>query len=441
MRAALRRGLVANRALLSTAGSLLGATAVTSALGVAFWGVAPAYFSIDAIGLAGATIAAMMLLGQIGTLGLQTLLIGELPRRGDEATPLIVTALVVVGAAGVGLGALFALLAPYLFAPLRVLATGPGNVALFAAGVGLTTAAFVVDAALVGLLRGDLRLGRNTVFAAVKLGAVVVAGQFLRGEGGLAIYAAWVAGNALSLFGLAAFVVACGRRPRTWRPDWGLLRGLGRAALGHHALNLVQTVPNTAFSLVVTAILSVAMNGYFNYAWMVASFVSLGLSALTTVLYAVGAGDPASLAQRMRVTLRLSLGAAMLATLVTTLGADPIMTALGHGDGRYARYGAWSLRVFELGIFPLIVKSHYVAVSRVYGRMTRAALLIACGGVLELALAATGARVGGLTGFSVGWLVAVGIEALFMARTVRAATMAGASGRQGVGGTRLPSSE
>jgi hypothetical protein len=50
--------------------------------------------------------------------------------------------------------------------------------------------------------------------------------------------------------------------------------------------------------------------------------------------------------------------------------------------------------------------------------MHRAALLQACASALELALAATGAALGGLPGLSVGWLIAVTIEAIVMAPAV-----------------------
>ena len=60
---------------------MVGTTLVTSALGVAFWLVAAHNFSQAAVGVASAAVAAMTLLGFMGTLGLGTLLMGELPRR------------------------------------------------------------------------------------------------------------------------------------------------------------------------------------------------------------------------------------------------------------------------------------------------------------------------------------------------------------------------
>ncbi len=73
--------------LLSNTGSLLATTGVTSALGFAYWIVAARMFSQSAVGYGSAAVSAMTLLGTIGMLGLNTLLIGELPRRTRPGRP------------------------------------------------------------------------------------------------------------------------------------------------------------------------------------------------------------------------------------------------------------------------------------------------------------------------------------------------------------------
>jgi hypothetical protein len=54
-----------------------------------------------------------------------------------------------------------------------------------------------------------------------------------------------------------------------------------------------------------------------------------------------------------------------------------------------------------------------------------AACAVAAGAVVEVLAAAVGARIGGLQGLSIGWVVATSIEAAFMAPTVWRAAMAG----------------
>ncbi len=62
--------------------------------------------------------------------------------------------------------------------------------------------------------------------------------------------------------------------------------------------------------------------------------------------------------------------------------------------------------------------------SRLQGGVVRAATLVAAGGVLELVCAGFGAVTGGLTGLTLGWLLALGVEAAVMIPAVYAAATA-----------------
>ena len=76
----------------------------------------------------------------------------------------------------------------------------------FALGVALMSVSLVVDQALIGLLRGDVQVGRNALFALTKIAAlVVVSGGADRM--GLTILSTWVLGSALSLAGVLVFAV------------------------------------------------------------------------------------------------------------------------------------------------------------------------------------------------------------------------------------------
>src|SRR5256885_14830711 len=68
-------------AITFNSGSIVASTAVTSTLGAAYWWLAAHEFSTAAIGLAGAVISAMTLLGFVGTIGFGTALV---PRLADD---------------------------------------------------------------------------------------------------------------------------------------------------------------------------------------------------------------------------------------------------------------------------------------------------------------------------------------------------------------------
>jgi O-antigen/teichoic acid export membrane protein len=403
------------QAMVMNAASMVGATAVTSVLGFFYWWVATRMYLPEAVGFASASIAAMMLLGSASMLGFGTLLMGELPRHRGNELSLISTALIVTGGVGGILGVLFALVMPLFSRDFQSLRATWENTAIFAFGVILTTVSLVLDKVFIGLLRGGLQLWRNTIFAATKLAALALAAIWLSARLGLTIYATWTMGNLISLIVLAVFL-AIKRVPlKKYSPQWSLLRGLGRAALGHHGLNLSLQLAALALPIVVTLVLSATANAYFYAAWLIAGFVFTGSYSLSLMLYATSAADAAALRRKVRFTLAFAAGLDLIAGIVLLISAGWILRIFGHV---YAAEATWTLRVLGLGAMPLIIKDLYVAICRVRGQASRAALLIIVGTALELGMAAIGGYIGGLRGLSIGWLTGVLIEVALMVRPV-----------------------
>ena len=172
----------------------------------------------------------------------------------------------------------------------------------------------------------------------------------------------------------------------------------------------------------MTTVLSAALNASFYVSWMVASFIFVAPTALTMVLYAVGSQDRVALQSRLRLTLGVSALIAVLAELVLWAGAGLFLRAVGPS---YAEQATVCLRILGLGALPLTIKLHFVALYRTDGRIGRAALVSGAGGLLEVLMAAAGAHWGGLTGLSLGWVLAMAIEAAFMAPAVYRAAFGG----------------
>ncbi len=412
VRAALRRWDDAYRVIVTNAGSLMGTTLVTSGLGFIYWWAAARLYPPEAVGFANAAVSAMLLLSSIGALGFGTLLVGELPRPTTAKGSLIITASLAVGLASGLLAVGFALVTPWISPDLRALADSSQGMILFTVSVSLFAVTYVLDQAIIGLLRGGLQLWRNTLFAAVKLGLVVAVGLWLPGsKTGLVVYGTWLVGMVVSLAPLVR--VALRRRAplRDYWPQVRLLRRLGKTTLAHHALNLALQYPTPMFPLVVAALLSLQATAYFYAAWMIANFAFAGLTAFATVLYAVGSAAPSVLAQKMRMTLGSSVLMGVLANLVLWVCGDFILGLFGPA---YAQQGGWSLRLLGLVIFPLIVRGHYTTLCRIHGRLLNLTVFMVIADVLELSLAVLGAKFGGLSGLCLGWLIAVSLEAVIM---------------------------
>ena len=401
------------RALLANAGSMVGTTLVTSALGVAFWLLAAHNFSQSAVGVASAAVAAMTLLGFMGTLGLGTLLMGDLPRRTEShrvpaqrGTP---------DQPGHGNHPRPRLRSPHAAAVVQSGSPSESlaSTAFFAVGVGLTALAFVLDQALIGLLRGGLQLVRNTVFATVKLAAIVLIAVLVTDAGAPWIYSAWAAGIVLSLVVLIRFY-AQRDGDKLW-PNFALLVKMRASAASHAAVNLALETADLAMPILVVTLLSASANAAFYIAWMIAGFLVMVPLSLSMVAYAIGSVDASGLARRFRFTFALSMGFGVIANLVLLPAASPALGIFGQG---YADQATTALHIMALGVFPLTFKTHYVAIHRVQRRLGAALPIVWAGTLLELGGGAAGAILGGLTGVAWGWLAGLCVEGLVMSRDV-----------------------
>jgi glycogen synthase len=412
-------------AITFNSGSLVASTAVTSGLGAVYWLLAARTFPTGAVGLAGALISAMALLGVVGTIGFGTALVPRLAEKGGEKASLVCSALAAVAVAGLVLGALWQLAARGLYPGLELPGAFAATVPLFAAGVSLTALTLVLDQALVGLLRGDLLLLRNAVFAVVKLLALLAAVGWLADRGASVIYTTWLLGQAASVLVLAAGLVLLRGRRALVPPSLSALRGLRRPAVAHHLFNLGLAAPNWILPLIVTVLVSATANAYFYLAWTVAGFVFAGPIALSTVLYSVAANPSQRLPRPLRLSLMLSLGWGVLASAGCVLLGN---RALGLFGPAYAAGSGAALVLLGLSVFPQTVKLHYVALVRLGGRLGVGIAFCAAGGLLELALVGLGVWKGGVTGAALGWLAAACAQAAVVLPAVaRAAFPAGAA--------------
>lgn len=421
-RRSLRVGVMAmwrrHRDLLSNASSLVATTGVASALGFLYWALAARLFTRQAVGYGSAAVSAMTLLGTIGMFGLGTVLMGELPRRRPRAG-LVSAALLASGLGSMVLGLGFAVVAPSISVRFGHISGTPGQAALFAAGVMVTGASLVFDQATIGLMRGGLQLSRNVAFAAAKLLALVAAAIILHNQFGVGITVSWVAGIAVSLVPVAIWLRLTGT-PVLPRPDWGVLRGLGRTAIAHSWLNIAITVPWSLIPVLVTVVVSPSANAAFYVAWMLVNFLYIVPGALSTVLFAVAAADPQMIAPKLRFTLRLSLLIGLPGMAALILGGHLALSIFGAG---YARAAMLPLCLLTIGYLPAIPKIHYIAVCRAAGKIPRAAAVLTAAATSEVTAAALGGALGGLEGLSFALLGVYLVEGLVTAPAVFRAAM------------------
>ena len=183
---------------------------------------------------------------------------------------------------------------------------------------------------------------------------------------------------------------------------------------GHHWLNLSIQSPRLVFPVEVALIVSPKANAAFTATLLVVGFVQIIPSLLSTVLFALVPGDEETLQHEVRKTMRICLLLSLASAPCFFIFSGFILRVFG------ANYAVASLAMGFLGLntYPGAIKSHYVAIERVRGRMQTAVYWTLAGASLEIGLAAAGAAFYGLTGVSIGILVALSAEAIFYSPTV-----------------------
>jgi O-antigen/teichoic acid export membrane protein len=400
-----RSGLVQ---LLTIASSFLGTQLVTSALGALFWSLTARSYPVAQVGVGSAAISSMNVLGTVGMLGLGTLLMTRLPAMSEHRRLAFMRAsLVTVAVASALLGALWALCTLWLSPTLRPISATPANTAVFCVGVVLFGVTTTLDYALLAAARGLVQFFRNLIASSVKLIAIPVfaaAGM----TSGMAVYAAWSIGMAVSL-------PVCYRHFR--RPAHGArfsgyreLRRVWREAVGHHVLNLALQVPTLVLPVLAALVTTPEDTARFTTARLAASFFFIIPFALPIALLAQSGSSEDDVHARIRTTLPLGIALSMGLYAVTAPFAGLLLGIFG---GTYAGNSAVAaFRIMTLAGAAFVVKDHYVAVRRVEQRMSEASVVIALGTVLEIGLAVAGGGLRGIEGLCWAWLAAIVLEAL-----------------------------
>jgi O-antigen/teichoic acid export membrane protein len=425
-----------NKDLLRNAGSLAGTTGLTSAFGFIYWIIAAREFSTGAVGFGSAAVSAMTLLGTIGMFGLGTMLIGELPQR-TERGGLVSAALITCTLGSFALGLGFPLVAAAFGAHFPEISGTPLRLALFAVGVGLTGLTLVLDESTIGLLRGGVQLSRNLAMSAIKLAALPIAAVLLHDAFGVGILISWVVGTALSLVPAAIMLGRDGSRI-FHRPDWALMRRLGKVALAHNWLNLAIATPPRIIPFLVTVVVGPSANAAFYVAWMLVNFLFMVPLSLSTVLFAIASAAPELIAEKLRFVLRLSILIGLPAMAVLAIGAHFALSIFGHSYAQLATVPLWLL---ILTYIPGLPNAQYIAVCRATGRVGRAAVLLTIMALCQLGAVVIGGKLGGLDGLTLGYLMVTVAWGFVTTPTVLKAAFVRSSERRAATGAMAALSE
>lgn len=391
--------------LVRNAASLYGSTIITSFLGFLYWFIAARMVPARAVGIASAVQSAAQLLATFCVLGLSTLLISELSHDRTQARSLMLTAATLVGlVSAVTAGALSFVVHSFSSSVGSGIGGSVGT-PVFILLSASTTIVVVLDDACIGLLRGDLQLLRNAVFAVSKLLLLPLLILAWASRSGTELVVAWLAGLMISLVTVTIKLTKL-THGQASRLDFKGLFAKRRLMVKHHWLNISISAPAFVLPILVATLVSPEANASFTAAMLVISFVNVISIHLATVLFALRPGDESALRREVKKTMRICLVLAMVSAPFFIVFSHLILSIYG----RSYTSASTALAILGFTTYPIAVKAHFVSISRVRGQMARAGVTTLIGACFEVGLAAVGAVEYGLTGVAAGFLCAVLIE-------------------------------
>jgi O-antigen/teichoic acid export membrane protein len=406
------RRVISREPLLRNGHLLFSSSMLTSVFGAGYWALVTRLYPADTVGRNYAAVSALLFLAGVGQLNLTSVLVRFVPVAGKRTGRLVGRAYIASATLTFALAAGFVLLVPKISPGLDFLHHPLVGAGFAAAAAGYTL--FVLqDGALTGLRRPGWVVLENAVFAAVKVGAVILFAAVVKPGGillswALALIVAVVVTNAF-LFGRAI--------PRHERdaPQPGAAAGQLAPTTGYIACDYLGSLcwitATTLPPLIVLARLGAAAAAYFSLAWVIAYTLYLLSLNMGSSLIVESATDPGRLVENCRRVLRHT-GALLTGCVVAMIALAPLILRLFGED--YSRHGTPLLRLLLLSALPNLVVEVAVSACRARRRMATVVWVLAALCSMALALTVVLLPVMGVAGAGAAWLIAQCVVASFL---------------------------
>ena len=359
---------------------------LTGVLGLGYWLLAARIYDPAEVGRQSAQNQAMMFLG--GLTALNFILMRFIPEMGPRTRALALRTYFAGALAAATLAAGFLLTLRFWGSSFEHLAD-PERGLFFVLAVVSWSLFTAQDGLLTGLRRATWVLGKNTLFACLKVVLLVALAGALPGDG---ITVSWVLAAVALLLPVEVLVQRrlIPRHVEETTSDRPIPSGgqIGRYLAGDYTGTLFYYALCNLVPVVVATTLSASDNAYFYMAWVLGATVDVLAVNMAMSLTVEGAFDVDGLAVATRSALRRMALILVPITVLIFFGARLGLSFFGPG---YAENGAPLLRLLALAALPKALIEVYIGVLRVR-RCTRVIALLQAvrfAGVLALVLALT----------------------------------------------------
>jgi len=388
------RARPAESPLLRNGYALMANTAVTAALGLAYWLAAARLYPASAVGAGGAAVSAMLFAAGVSQLNLMGAVTRFVPVAGAASKRFLASAYGASTACAVVVGTIAVATSPWWAPPDSPLRSGALAGLLFVVGVVSWCVFVLQDSALTATRQAVWVPVENGLYGLVKLALLV---GFAVAVAGLAspngILASWAlpavaAIVPVNLVLFRRFIPAhvAGSTASGGRAPFPLsMRQVARFVGGDYAGSLCNQALISLMPLLVVALEGSVGGGHFYVAWTIATTMDLLASNLATSLTVEGALAEDRLAHYGREVLRRVVVVLVPIVAAVVVGAGMVLSLFGSD---YRANSATLLRLLALATLPRALSTVYLGLCRVERRVSRIAAVQAAQAVLVLGLAA-----------------------------------------------------
>jgi O-antigen/teichoic acid export membrane protein len=383
--------------------ALLVNTGLTGVLGFGYWIIAAHLFSTDAVGVAGALVAATTLFSGLGQLNLSGMLMRFLPKAEGKSRRLVLLAYAYAASASALLAAI-SLIGIRVFAspasPLRLDTVESTALVMAVAATAIFT---IQDSVLIGLRQAVWVPAENGAFGIAKIGILFMLAPL---GTAFAVFSAWMIPLTLTIPVISA-VLFCRFLRRASKPRREVSLGremrsrIIRFAIGDATGGLFTQTWTYLLPVVITASLGASMDALYFTSFLFSSTIDQVAANYASPLTVEGAHAPGEIAPLIRSTLRHIFAIIVPVVTVLVIICPWVLRAFGE---KYVG-AAPLLRLLLIACLPKAVAVVYYAYCRLQRRTHRSAMMQAYVCIATLSSVVLLARSFGLVGIGLAIVV------------------------------------
>lgn len=393
--------------LYSNAIYLMIARVGTPLLGFAFWVIVARLYSPEDVGLASATIAAMMLLTAFSHLGLGYGLIRFLPHSGKSANSMINTCFTICTLTSIAVALTFIAGLSFWAPALLFLRQNPVHLIAFVIFVIASTLSILTDQIFMAQRRANLTLARSLIFGLLRLPMLILLAGFFHSFG---IFASW--GISLGIALLLSILVLLPRARPGYQPILAVTREavdeLLHFSLANYIGILLWSAPLLVLPIMVVNLLGPELNAYFYIAFAIGGVLFSIPFAGSTSLFVEGSYTEERLDINLWRSLRMVFVILVPAVILVLAFADKLLLVFGT---LYAENASTLLRILAVSALPLAINIIYLGLKMVEKKLRVIVVMTAFVAVVSLGLSFLLLPRIGINGAGVAWIISHGILA------------------------------